>query len=116
MQHVAIVYLVADGAHARLILRHGHDSYETIRELVAPHAEPAQHDQRTRVFQSVGHSSSAVELQTPRQRTKAHFLAEVAKLVNETAATLESAEIVLVGPPRTLAAIRKGSTRPCSAE
>jgi protein required for attachment to host cells len=102
-------YLVADGARARLILRHSTGTYETLQAFESDSKAHTPHrDGRTRVFASSGTSRSAVEGSSERLKIQERFASELGEALNQAAAKDLFDGLVLAAPAKMLHAIRDG--------
>jgi len=101
-----LAFLVADGARARLVLRHSTGLYETLEERTAASAPRRRHRERTRVFERVGPGRSAVEDESEQDRVRRSFSADLAQLLNEQVAADRIGDFVLVAPAKMIGLVR----------
>jgi len=87
-----LAFLVADGARARLVLRHSTGIYETLEERTAASVS----------------RRSAVEEEADHDRLRRSFSAELARLLNEQVAADRIDDFVLVAPATMIGLIRDG--------
>jgi protein required for attachment to host cells len=105
MPQPKLAFLIADGARARLMLRHGDGHYSDVASF-AHDAEPRRaHDTRGRVHASVGGARSALGEPDP-EHGWGEFGADLAAAVEDSVAKGLFDRFALVAPPRMLAAIR----------
>lgn len=88
----AQAYLIADGARARLLLRHGDGRYAELATF-----EAASHHHSS-------HGAERSEAETERERSR--FAAELAAALDGFVGKGAFDRLVLVAPPRILSAIR----------
>jgi protein required for attachment to host cells len=102
-------YLVADGARARLILRHSAGTYETLQAFESEgKAHTPNRDGRTRVFASSGTARSAIEGASERTKIQERFASELVRALNQAAAKDLFDGLVLAAPAKMMRAIRDG--------
>jgi protein required for attachment to host cells len=110
-----LIYVLADGAHARFVERNadtgdfvsfqhmdGSGQLDTLRE-------EQRNEQTGRTFESSGgHRHGVGRDEDVYERAKADFAAQVAGRLSELAAQRKPEGVVLVAPPRLLAPLREG--------
>jgi len=115
MPHQKLIYVLADGAHARFVERNadtgdfvsfqrmdGDDRLETLRE-------EQRDEQAGRTFESSGgHRHGVGRDEDVYERAKADFATQVAGRVSQIAAQRRPEGVVLVAPPRLLSPLREG--------
>jgi len=92
-------YLVADGARARLMLRHADGRYDVLSELVPEDDHPHGHDTR-----ALFDSGSALSAPAAKQRKR--FAAALADAVSQAVAKDQFDDFVVAAPARMLREIR----------
>lgn len=110
----SICYVVADGAHARVLLRTG-EGFGQAAEMVGAdahrQARALSSDRPGRAFDSAGAGRHAMEPRSdPKELAKRGFAQEVAETVNAAARQDEFGRLVLVAPPKIAFAIKQALT------
>jgi protein required for attachment to host cells len=107
--HPSIDFLVTDSAHARWVRRsESSEDFVTVEELAAPTA-PAGHPQGV-AFESGGGRFNIEERREAVARRRYRLADTLADAINRKAAHHQIQRLSLIGPPRTLAAIRRRLT------
>jgi protein required for attachment to host cells len=104
-QEPALTYLVADGARARLMKRHGDGRFSTFANFSSDPLTGTRKDTRGRVFGPTGRVRSAIE-EPDADPGRRRFATELAEAVEGFVVSGEVDRLVLVAPPRMLADIR----------
>lgn len=100
--------VVADGRHARLFeeRRRGAALVERPEWLEGLAPETVEASPPVRVFQRFGSGSHTVEGDTPRERSEARFLNDLAERVAVVVARERFDAVALIAPPRALGVLR----------
>jgi protein required for attachment to host cells len=107
--HPSVDFLVTDNARARWVRRSdSSEDFVTVEELAAPPA-PARHPQGV-AFESGGGRFNIEERRGAVDRRRYRLADTVADAINRKAAHRQIQRLSLIGPPRTLAAIRRRLT------
>ncbi len=110
-QQPSLAYLIADGARARLLLRHGDGRLSTLASFSGEPARRPREDTRGRTHASVGTARSAVE-EPDTTAERRRFAAQLAEAVEDFVAQGAVRRLVLIAPARMLADIRRGLSEP----
>jgi protein required for attachment to host cells len=107
--HPSVDFLVTDNARARWVCRSAaSEDFVTVEELTAE-PEP-RHLPHGVAFESGGGRFNIEEKRGAVARRRYRFADTLAKAINDKAAHHQIQRLSLVGPPRTLAAIRRRLT------
>lgn len=104
--------LVADGRKAILLANRGDAQYPNLQVETSMEAEEGDAarelgtDRPGRSFESVGHHRHAVEQTDFHDRAEETFAEEVAAMLERKLRGDDSAKVIVVAPPRTLAHLR----------
>lgn len=106
--HDTCLVVVADGRRARLFeeRRRGAALVERPEWLEGIAPETVEPSPPGRVFQRFGPGSHTVEGETPRERSEARFLNDLAERVGEVVARERFDAVALIAPPRALGVLR----------
>jgi protein required for attachment to host cells len=108
-QHPSVDFLVTDNAHARWIRRsESAEAFVTVEELEAE-PSPPRHPQGV-AFESGGGRFNVEEKRGAVARRRYRFAETLADQINRKAARHEIERLSLIGPPRTVSAIRRRLT------
>jgi protein required for attachment to host cells len=107
--HPSVDFLVTDNARARWVSRSAtSEDFVTVEELAAE-PQPRRYPQGV-AFESGGGRFNVEERRGAVAHRRYRFADTVAKAINDKAAHNQIQRLSLVGPPRTLAAIRRRLT------
>jgi len=107
--HPSTDFLVTDNAHARWVRRSGaSEDFVTVEELTVEPA-PRPHPQGV-AFESGGGRFNVEEKRGAVGRRRYRFADTLAEAINHKTAHHQIQRLSLIGPPRTLAAIRRRLT------
>lgn len=106
-----LLFVIADGEHARLVRPAGDNALHTQTEIDSPAAHQRSADLRSDRPGATFHTGSTAHhgvepRHDPHELEKARFAQDIAQRLNDAAARGEFEELVLVAPPRTLSAIQ----------
>ena len=108
-----MIYLLADGAHARFVERSGETGhYVTVRQIDGTEAletlRAEQRDERPgRAVESVGAARHAVGRDDAYRRAKTAFASRAAEALNKMVAAKPVEAVVLVAPSRLIPVLRE---------
>src|SRR5579884_301362 len=108
--------LVGDGEKALFLINRGDEKFPNLRRFaVDERPDPLTRDQGTdkpgRAFANVGTARSAVEETDWHRIEKERFAATIAKRINDAAHANAFRHLVVVAPPKILAALRPEFTK-----
>ena len=114
--HNKALVVIADGKRFMLLrntgdLRNPVLAYEGGGEQENPATHEQGSDSPGRSFASSGTARSAMEQTDFHQQEEDRFAADIAGLLGKLAEADDFSELIIVAPPRTLAALRKGFDR-----
>lgn len=108
MQVQRCLLVVADGRRARFFEEPGRGAALAERHDWGEGLEPqdATAPGRPRVFQRFGHGSHVGEADSPRERSEARFLKDLAVRIGDLVARERFDTVALIAPPRALGVLR----------